>query len=284
MSKRSNRKFVLWFMLILFTPHISLASVLSDHNSMYVGIQYKPARQHLSKLLIKESAANTVEVFGLKKDLSSDLLTSIRSNTNFSIKYNPHYEDNRLGFSGIFGYYHNKNFRIESEISYETFHIKNKGYQRVDCEKHFALAQQLDISNPNPAEHKYVTLINNGISLTSALINVCYDVDGLKHNIITYSCLGFGADTIDFLSKYTTKFSYQGKLGASYTVSPQVSVFIEGYYHGLFGKKFEKIPVNYPCDYPSLTLPGNKPHVLTTALAMLSIGYYGGSIGIKFIL
>ncbi|WP_044148318.1 P44/Msp2 family outer membrane protein [Ehrlichia chaffeensis] len=280
----SNRKFILWVMLILFTPHISLASVLSDHNSMYVGIQYKPARQHLSKLLIKESAANTVEVFGLKKDLSSDPLNSIRSHANFSIKYNPHYENNRLGFSGIFGYYYNKNFRIESELSYEIFHIKNNGYKRVDCEKHFALAQQIDTNNFYPAENKYVTLINNGIALTSALINICYDIDSSKHNIITYSCLGFGADTIDFLSKYTTKFSYQGKLGASYTVSPQVSVFIEGYYHGLFGKKFEKIPVNYPCDYPSLTLPDSKPHVHTTALAMLSIGYYGGSIGIKFIL
>nr|AAF73408.1 P28-1 [Ehrlichia chaffeensis] len=271
-------------MLILFTPHISLASVLNDHNSMYVGIQYKPARQHLSKLLIKESAANTVEVFGLKKDLLNDLLTGIKDNTNFNIKYNPYYENNRLGFSGIFGYYYNKNFRIESELSYETFHIKNNGYKRIDCEKHFALAKEISGGSNNPANNKYVTLINNGISLTSALINVCYDVDGLKHNIITYSCLGFGVDTIDFLSKYTTKFSYQGKLGASYTVSPQVSVFIEGYYHGLFGKKFEKIPVNYPCDYPSPTPPNSKPHVHTTALAMLSIGYYGGSIGIKFIL
>ncbi|RZB12697.1 P44/Msp2 family outer membrane protein [Ehrlichia minasensis] len=280
----NNKFFLLYIALILFTSHVSSALVLNDHNSVYFGIQYKPARNHLSNLLIKENTKasdpiKTIEVLALQHDKTDDPLTAIQTIDNFNIKYDPHYENNRLGFSAIFGYYYNKNFRIESEIFHEVFHLKNEGYKRVGFEKYFALK----FKQPTTQQYTHVTLINNGISTTSALINACHDVLTRAHNIITYSCLGFGIDIVDFLSKYTTKFSYQAKLGASYTISHRTSVFTEVYYHGLFGKKFEQLPLNYTQqEPPTITLP--QPHSLTTASAILSIAYYGGSVGIKFIL
>ncbi|CEI84723.1 Surface antigen msp4 [Ehrlichia minasensis] len=278
----NNKFFLLYIALILFTSHVSSALVLNDHNSVYFGIQYKPARNHLSNLLIKDNTKKdepikTIEVLALKHDATDNLLNSTQTISNFTIKYDPHYENNRLGFSAIFGYYYNKNFRIESEISHEVFHLKNEGYKRVGFEKYFALKFK---QQPSLQQYTHVTLINNGISTTSALINACHDVLTRAHNIITYSCLGFGIDIVDFLSKYTTKFSYQAKLGASYTISYRTSVFTEIFYHGLFGKKFEQLPLNYTQQDPT----PHQPHLLTTASAILSIAYYGGSVGIKFIL
>ena len=274
----NNKFFLLYIALILLTSHVSSALGLNDHNSVYFGIQYKPARHHLSNLLIKESKLDTVEVLALKYDAVSSPLDSTKEISNFTIKYNPHYENNRLGLAVIFGYHYNKNFRIESEISHEIFQLKNEGHKRVGFEKYFAL--KFAQSTPQQG-YTHVTLINNGIATTSALINACYDVLIPAHNIITYSCLGFGIDIVDFLSKYTTKFSHQGKLGASYPISHRMSVFTEVYYHGLFGKKFEQLPLNYNA---IATPPPQSPHVLATASAILSIGYYGGSVGIKFIL
>ncbi|AAZ68927.1 P44/Msp2 family outer membrane protein [Ehrlichia canis] len=274
----NNKLSLLYIALILFTSHVSSALVLNDHNLVYFGIQYKPARHHLSNLLIKESKSDVVEVLALKYDAIGSPLDSTKEVNNFTIKYNPHYDNNRLGFSVIFGYYYNKNFRIESEISHEIFQLKNEGHKRVGFEKYFALK----FAPPSSTQgYRHVTLINNGISTTSALINACYDVLIPAHNIITYSCLGFGIDIVDFLSKYTTKFSHQGKLGASYPISHRMSVFTEVYYHGLFGKKFEQLPLNYNAN---TSPPQQPPHVHTTASAILSIGYYGGSVGIKFIL
>ncbi|KJV63472.1 MULTISPECIES: P44/Msp2 family outer membrane protein [Ehrlichia] len=272
-----DRKFFLWVVLMLFIPHISLALVLSDHNPTYVGIQYKPARQHISKLLIQDSSPiDILGIFALKKDLFSDILTSIKTNSNFTMKYNPHYENNLLGFSGVFGYYYNKNLRIESEVSGEVFHLNNDDYKIADLAKYFAIAYHIDQNNYYPQSNEYAVLINSGVEATSALINVCYDVDALKYNITAYSCLGFGVDIIDFLNTYFTKFSYQGKLGVSYPISSKISIFAEGYYHGLFGQKFENILEYHTCDQH------HDHKVLATA--MLSIRYYGGSLGVKFVL
>lgn len=122
----NNKLSLLYIALILFTSHVSSALVLNDHNLVYFGIQYKPARHHLSNLLIKESKSDVVEVLALKYDAIGSPLDSTKEVSNFTIKYNPHYDNNRLGFSVIFGYYYNKNFRIESEISHEIFQLKMK--------------------------------------------------------------------------------------------------------------------------------------------------------------
>ena len=275
----SYKKIVFCIVLIFFTSHVSSAQGLSDDISknLYVGVQYKPARHHLSSLIIKETSSNIVATFALKKDASgSDVL---KTNTNFNVKYDPHYKNNNSGLAGILGYHYNNNFRIESEVSYETFNLKTDGYKIAGFEKHIALARQLD-NNNHPTANQYVTVINNGIGITSVLINACYDSININQtNMTIYSCIGFGADVVDFLSKYNTKLSYQGKAGISYPLSSKIMLFAEGYYHGLLGKKFNGIPVNYPCDNYTPSITGK-----TTALAMLNIRYYGGSIGVRFIL
>ena len=293
----SYKKIVFWSVLTFSTPHISLAQVINDgiSKNLYIGAQYKPARHYLSNLIIKETSSDIVATFALKKDpapappaSNNNPIDIIKHNANFTVNYNPHYKNNNAGFSGILGYYYNNNFRMESEISYETFHLRNEGYKVAGLEKHFALAQEIDTRSYQPQANKYVTIINNGIGITSVLINACYDSVSIN-NIVTYSCIGVGVDIVDFLSKYTTKLSYQGKSGISYSISSRIMLFGEGYYHGLLGKQFSNIPVNYPCDYtttssvdtaPTVTHPKEK----TTALAILKVGYYGGSIGVRFIL
>ncbi|WDM85437.1 P44/Msp2 family outer membrane protein [Ehrlichia sp. JZT12] len=283
----SYKKIVFWIMLIFFTSHISLAQGSSGSTSrnLYIGVQYKPARHHLSNFIIKETSKDTVAVFALKKDTSSSngsTLDNIKNNNNFTVNYDPHYRNNISGLSGTLGYYYNNNFRIESEVSHEIFHIKNDGYKVVGFEKHFALAREFALVNElqevYPKENSYVTITNNGVEITSLLINACYDNISInKNNITIYSCIGFGVDVIDFLSKYNAKLSYQGKIGASYPIFSKITLFAEGYYHGLLGKEFNNIPVNYPCET-------NTTSSRTTASAMLNVRYYGGSIGVRFIL
>lgn len=278
----SYKKIIFWIILIFFTSHISLAQGLSDGipRDLYISVQYKPARQHLSNFIINEISNNTVAVLALKKEtlLDSSILNTIKTHTNFTVNYDPHYKNNVSGLSGTLGYYYNNNFRVESEISHEIFHIKGDGYKIAGFEKHFALVREL--SGTTPVEDKYVTIINNGVEITSLLVNACYDnVSINKNNITIYSCIGFGVDVIDFLSKYNTKLSYQGKIGASYPIFSKITLFAEGYYHGLLGKEFNNVPVNYPCNYTNTT-----PRTRTTASAMLNVRYYGGSIGVRLIL
>ncbi|MGN7618827.1 MAG: P44/Msp2 family outer membrane protein [Ehrlichia sp.] len=275
----SYKKIAFW-VILFFVPSVLSAHELNDgiFKSFYFGIQYKPARHYLSSLIVKESSDNTVGVFALKKDASGSGIAPIAAGANFNVKYHPHYENNNTGFSGILGYYCNNNFRVESEVSYEIFRLKNDGYKIAGLGKHLALARELDDSAYYPKQKNYVTMMNDGIGVASVLINACYDGIGINRNgVVIYSCLGFGADIVDFLGRYSTKLSYQGKLGASYSVSPKVVLFAEGYYHGLFGKTFSNIPVDYPCDDSA-----NKAR--TTASAMLSIRYYGGGVGVRFIL
>nr|ABO36241.1 Omp-1-2 [Ehrlichia ewingii] len=271
----SYKKVIFWIILFL-TPGASLSQGLNDNifKNFYVGVQYKPAIHHLSHLIIKETSKDTIGIFALKKDAS--LPTDIKKNSNLNIRYNPHYENNNSGFSGLLGYHYNNNFRIESEISYEIFPLKNEGYKITGVEQHFALASELDTNGNQPKTDKYVTIINDGIRATSVLINACYDgIDIKKNNIVVYSCIGLGADIVDFLSKYNTKLSYQGKLGLSYPISLKIILFAEGYYHGLLGNVFNNVPVNYPTDNNTTK---------TTVSAILNIRYYGGSVGVRFIL
>ncbi|QGR02923.1 P44/Msp2 family outer membrane protein [Ehrlichia ruminantium] len=285
----SYSKFFLRVVAMLLIPHVSLA--VNSHKSIYQGfytaIQYKPAGHYLSHLDIKEDGYNTIDAFALRKfssvknvQVNTTLAATLGNQDNFTIGYNPHYENSYLGISGVLGCYYHNGLRVESEVSYKAFQLKNEGYKILDHEKYFALARSASsygritrFFTPN----EYVTLMNNGIKSTSLLVNACYDVNTKIKNLVTYSCIGFGADLVDFLGKYSIKPSYQTKLGISYPVSSNIIAVAEGYYHGLLSKRFDKIPVTQQ-KYLRLSPP------VTTASALLNIRYYGGSIGVRFIL
>ncbi|CAH58595.1 Map1-related protein [Ehrlichia ruminantium] len=290
----SYSKFLLYMAVILLSPYVSLAVNLNEniYKGFYAGIQYKPAKYHLSYLDLKEDGYNTIDAFALKKfseikkNIQIDnttLAATLVSANNFTIGYNPHYKNSYLGISGALGYYYHNGFRVESEISSERFLLKNEGYKILDHEKYFVLARSASGNGRitrvfSPNENEYVILMNDGIRSTSLIFNACYDTNINIHGLITYSCVGFGADLVDFLGKYSLKPSYQTKLGISYPVSSNIIAIAEGYYHGLLSRRFDKIPVN------SYAIQSPLNSVDTTASALLNIRYYGGSIGVRFIL
>ena len=259
--------FILMFVMSLLP---SLSSLALDNDfyknntgHIYISGQYKPSIPQFNKFSIKDG---TKTPKSLKQDIENVTIDVLKSNTNFTLPYNPTYKKNLLGLGGTIGYA-TDNFRIEFETFYEKFNVNTpSGYIYDNIYEYFDV--ELDST-------KYYTMRNSGITLSPALINVCYDVTKKNlRNISPYLCLGVGVDFIDFLDKVSLKFSYQAKVGIGYLISSNLVLFIDGSFHGHLGNQFTNLAVDYPVEiYP----------FFTNASVKFDINFLSTSVGIRFI-
>ncbi|WP_143339993.1 P44/Msp2 family outer membrane protein, partial [Ehrlichia sp. Wisconsin_h] len=70
------------------------------------------------------------------------------------------------------------------------------------------------------------------------------------------------------------KISYQGKLGLSYSISPETSVFVGGHFHKVIGNEFKDVPAIVPS---GSTLAGNHFAIVT-----LNVCHFGIELGGRF--
>ncbi|ABD45283.1 major outer membrane protein OMP-1Y [Ehrlichia chaffeensis str. Arkansas] len=267
---------------LLFTSEASSTGNVSNHTyfkpRLYISGQYRPGVSHFSKFSVKETNYNTTQLVGLKKDISVIGNSNITTYTNFNFPYIAEFQDNAISFSGAIGYLYSENFRIEVEASYEEFDVKNPEGSATDAYRYFALARAMDGTNKSSPDdtRKFTVMRNDGLSISSVMINGCYNFTLDDIPVVPYVCAGIGGDFIEFFNDLHVKFAHQGKVGISYSISPEVSLFLNGYYHKVTGNRFKNLHVQHVSDL------SDAPK-FTSAVATLNVGYFGGEIGVRFI-
>ena len=276
----NNKNFI-----IIGTVFASLLSFLSiesfsavNHNidnninGIYVAGQYRPGVSRFTNFAVKETNNDTKQLVRYKKDAAS---IALETNTNFQDSYTVKFQDNVAGFSGAIGYSYPDGLRFEIESSYEKFDVKDpKDCSLKDAFRFFALARTLNNNNPSTGE--YTVMKNNGMSITSIMINGCYNLSFNNLIVSPYICAGIGEDFIEFFDTLHIKFAYQGKLGIDYYLSSKINIFANGYYHKVIGNKFKNLNVNH-------VIALTKFPKMTSAVATLNAAYLGGEVGVRFI-
>ena len=274
--------------LIFLLPSLSFATIGNDsfkNNSghFYIGGEYKPGIPHFNRFSITNN--NIKGLVSLIQEHRNNLpymaqdatlLNLLKNNSNFTLSYDTTYTRNLLGVGGIAGYSLD-NFRIELEAFYEKFNIKvPSGYFYDNFYEYFALIPTTELYNRtknSQVQPSHYCMKNTGVTLSPFLVNACYDFILKKaSNIAPYLCLGVGGNFIDFLDQVNFKFAYQAKVGISYLISPNLSFFIDGAFHGHFDNQFSDLLVDYPTDLK-----------FTTISAKFNINFLTSSVGIRFI-
>ncbi|RZB12266.1 P44/Msp2 family outer membrane protein [Ehrlichia minasensis] len=238
---------------IYFLPNVSYSnSVHSMHGNFYIAGKYMPGVPHFGVFSAEEEKENTTRVFGLKENWDGSAI-STKSPDNIFIfqNYLFKYQSNKfLGFAGAIGYSVGRP-RIEFEVSYETFDVKNPGDNYAnDAHRYYALSRcdYGECDDMSGAKDKFVFLINEGLLDISFMTNVCYDITAEKMPFSPYICAGIGADLIHMFETTSSKISYQGKLGLAYPISAESSVSFGIYFHKIVNDKFKNIPAMVPID------------------------------------
>ncbi|CAI27419.1 Major antigenic protein 1 (Map1) [Ehrlichia ruminantium str. Welgevonden] len=275
--------------LVSFLPGVSFSDVIQEDSnpagSVYISAKYMPTASHFGKMSIKEDSKNTQTVFGLKKDWDG-VKVPTSENTNYSSlftekDYSFRYENNPfLGFAGAIGYSMNGP-RIEFEVSYETFDVKNPGGNyKNDAHMYCALdtAQQSATNGATLASS--VMIKNENLTNISLMLNACYDImlDGMP--VSPYVCAGIGTDLVSVINATNPKLSYQGKLGISYSINSEASIFIGGHFHRVIGNEFKDIATL------KIFTATNKVSTVANpgfASATLDVCHFGIEIGGRFI-
>ncbi|KYW93862.1 P44/Msp2 family outer membrane protein [Ehrlichia ruminantium] len=265
--------------LVSFLPGVSFSDVIQEDSSpvgsVYISAKYMPTASHFGKMSIKEDSRNTKTVYGIKKEW--DGLKTGNSNTIFTEKdYSFKYDNNPfLGFAGAIGYSMNGP-RIEFEISYETFDVKNPGGNyKNDAHMYCAL----DTAEPSTGATatSSVMIKNENLIDISLMLNACYDImlDGMP--ISPYVCAGIGTDLVSVINATNPKLSYQGKLGISYSINSETSIFIGGHFHRVIGNEFKDITTS-----KIFGTGGTNPSP-GFASATLDVCHFGIEIGGRFV-
>ncbi|RZB12872.1 P44/Msp2 family outer membrane protein [Ehrlichia minasensis] len=271
--------------LMSFLPSISFSESIHEDNingNFYISAKYMPSASHFGAFSVKEDKNTTTGVFGLKQDWGggtiSDASNTLQANTVFTIpNYSFKYENNPfLGFAGAIGYSMGGP-RIEFEVSYEIFDVKNQGNSyKNDAHKYCALSRK---DNGMPAgdtdKNKFVFLKNEGLLDVSLMINACYDITIENMPFSPYICAGIGTDLVSMFEITNPKISYQGKLGLSYSISPEASVFVGGHFHRVIGNEFRDIPAITPAG--ATEIKGTQFAIVT-----LNVCHFGLELGGRF--
>ncbi|QLK58300.1 P44/Msp2 family outer membrane protein [Ehrlichia ruminantium] len=266
--------------LVSFLPGVSFSDAIQEDSSpvgsVYISAKYMPTASHFGKMSIKEDSRDTKVVFGLKKDW--DGVKTSSSNTIFTEKdYSFKYENNPfLGFAGAIGYSMNGP-RIEFEISYETFDVKNPGGNYKN-DAHMYCALDTATSSGGAAASTSVMVKNENLTDISLMLNACYDImlDGMP--VSPYVCAGIGTDLVSVINSTNPKLSYQGKLGISYSINPEASIFIGGHFHRVIGNEFKDITTSKI--FNTSNTGGATPGF---ASATLDVCHFGIEIGGRFV-
>ncbi|AHX09281.1 P44/Msp2 family outer membrane protein [Ehrlichia chaffeensis] len=278
---------------LLSLPNVSFSGI-TDNNAIgiYISGQYKPSVSVFSNFSVKETNFPTQQLVALKKDIDSVEVSAnadqgISKPENFTIPYIPKFQDNAASFSGALGFFYSRGLRLEIEGSYEEFDVENPGgYTKVrDAYRYFALARKMENSQSYPKVKEssepngiyHTVMRNNGLSISSVIINGCYNFTLGNLPILPYMCIGMGIDAIQFFDVLHIKFAHQSKLGITYPLSSNVHLFADSHYHKVIGNKFKNLSVQHVYELQEV------PKV-TSAVATLDIGYFGGEVGVRFIL
>ncbi|AHC39610.1 P44/Msp2 family outer membrane protein [Ehrlichia muris] len=281
-------------MYLLLSPNISFSENINSNvnkSRLYISGQYKPSVSVFSNFSVKETNVPTKQLVALKKDVDSVEIDKgagkgLSKTDNFTLPYMPKFQDNVANFSGAVGFFY-KGLRIELEGSYEEFDVKDPGgYTKVkDAYRYFALARDTETGTTQPKNKEsstspngvyYTVMKNDGLSISSGMINGCYDFTLGSLPISPYMCIGMGVDAIQFFDALHIKFAHQGKVGITYSLSSNVSLFADGYYHKVLGNKFKNLNVQHVYELQN-------PPKATSAIATLDVGYFGGEVGARFI-
>ena len=277
-----------FFLLPIQSFAISIDNNTTSQNfGLYLSGQYKPGISHFKNFSVQETNKK-VDLIALKNDVTHITDEVLKNHGNFNTHYSAKFKNSFItSFSGALGYYSGQGPRLELEGSYENFDIINcKNCTVKDANKYFALAREKESNNIQPKNDEgssdpnkksfFTFMKNNGVSIASVMINGCYDFSFNNTRISPYVCAGIGGDFIEFFDVMHIKLSYQGKLGVSYLVSPSTSLFVSGYYHRVINNKFKNLHVTYS-KYALKDSP-----TITSAIAQLNIGYFGGEVGLRF--
>ncbi|WDM85431.1 P44/Msp2 family outer membrane protein [Ehrlichia sp. JZT12] len=296
----SNKKifFVIRSLLIcstLFLPIQSFSEINNNNRpfGLYIAGQYKPSISYFTNFSIKETHVQPKEILSLKNDVTSITTDVMKELGNFNVPYSATFQNNIAGFSGTVGCLTSEGPRVEIEGSYEKFDIKSPKNNKIeDAFRYFALTR----NTKEEKITKHVVMRNNGISITSIVLNGCYDFSASKSRRISpYMCVGFGGDFIELFDSVRVKFAYQGKLGINYPLSSNIILFVDGYYHRVIGNQFKHLSVQHVIDLSineskqfngiqlrSVPKETSFPRA-TSAIATLTIKHFGGGFGLKFI-
>ncbi|AAZ68939.1 P44/Msp2 family outer membrane protein [Ehrlichia canis] len=275
---------------MLSLPNISLSKVNNEkHSGLYISGQYKPSVSVFSNFSVKETNFHTKHLIALKQDVDSVEIDTggntagISNPSNFTIPYTAEFQDNHTNCNGSIGYAFAEGPRIEIELSYEKFDVKNPtGYTTVkDAYRYFALAREINISLFQPKQKEgsgiyHVVMKNDGLSILSNIVNICYDFSLNNLPISPYLCGGMGINAIEFFDALHVKFAYQSKAGISYQLLRKINLFIDVYYYQVISNKFKNLKVQHVHELK------DNPKV-TSAVATLDIAYFGSEAGIRII-
>ncbi|QGR03862.1 P44/Msp2 family outer membrane protein [Ehrlichia ruminantium] len=277
--------------LVSFLPGVSFSDPVQEDitqkASVYISAKYVPTASHFGKMSIKEDSRDTKTVFGIKKDWDGVKVPTSESNSNnnssiFTEKdYSFKYENNPfLGFAGAIGYSMNGP-RIEFEVSYETFDVKNPGDNyKNDAHMYCALDTTQQSSTYGATLASSVMVKNENLTDISLMLNACYDITLEGIPVSPYICAGIGTDLVSVINATNPKLSYQGKLGISYSINPEASIFIGGHFHRVIGNEFKDITTSKiftsTSKASSIPSPG-------FASAILDVCHFGIEIGGRFV-
>ena len=281
--------------LICFLPEVSFSDTIEDNNitgSFYISGKYMPTASHFGHFSAKEDKFSTAATFGLKEDYNNEEIKDCKNTSNCTSNagnlktlftkqnYSFKYENNPfLGFAGAVGYSMDGP-RVELEVSYETFDVKNPDNSyKNNAHMYYLLkreASDLQTSTSGNQDNKSVYIKNEGLSDLSIMLNACYDIITDSIPFSPYVCAGIGTDLVSMFNVTNTKLSYQGKLGISYSISPEISIFVGGHFHKVIGTQFKDIPTILPTKVGSETLTAaDSKHAIVT----LNVLHFGAEIG-----
>nr|ACC85904.1 p30 [Ehrlichia canis] len=266
--------------LMSFLPSVSFSESIHEDNingNFYISAKYMPSASHFGVFSARQEKYTTVGVFGLKEEWNGGTIPNNNPHNAFNVQnYSFKYENNPfLGFAGAIGY-SMSGPRIEFEVSYETFDVKNQGNKyKNEAHRYCALSHDTSANTSmSSSANKFVFLKNEGLVDVSFTINACYDIitEGIPFS--PYICAGIGTDLISMFEATSPKISYQGKLGLSYSISTDTSVFVGGHFHKAIGNEFRDIPAIVPT---TSSLPQNQSAIVT-----LNVCHFGLELGGRF--
>nr|ABO36244.1 Omp-1-4 [Ehrlichia ewingii] len=279
---------VLVLTVYLFPSFVFSMQGRSNITGSYITVSYQPSMSNFRNFHIKETNFDTKDPIGLIRSARSTEPSVLKINTHF---YKPQqsdsyksYGNDLLGFSTSIGLLV-KNLRMEFEGSYKKFDIKRLvNYASRDGHRYFAIPRDTFFNNSIPyAFNAYTVAKNNGLSIISNMINLCYE--SIKYNnFMPYICLGAGGDFIELFDSMRIKFAYQGKLGVSYPLTSNLVLAISGQYHKVVGDKFKFLPLMLSPSTPRRRIPPQSSSEVqdATGLLTLDLGYFSADIGLRF--
>nr|QPB75832.1 major surface protein 4 [Anaplasma ovis] len=235
--------------------------------SFYVSAAYSPAFPSVTSFDMRESSRETSYVRGYDKSVAT---IDVSAPANFSKSgYTFAFSKNLLtSFDGAVGYSLG-GARVELEASYRRFATLADGqYAKSGAESLAAITRDAVIT-----ENNYFVVKIDEITNTSVMLNGCYDVLHTDLPVSPYVCAGIGASFVDISKQVTTKLAYRGKVGISYQFTPEISLVVGGFYHGLFDEYYKDIPAHNSVKFPGEAKASVKAHIAD----------YGFNLGARFL-